>query len=292
MAEKVIGVVGLGTMGSRVAAHLARTGSTVVGFDLLRSEPSLEGVEVCSSLTEIGQRADVAVLSLPDGAAVIQSAAELVGRSDRQVAVVIDLSTIGVEAAETVATILDGGGVGYVDAPVSGSLEAAATGRLSVMVSGAPVTVDRARDVLEQIGTIAYLGERPGLGQLMKVINNAISGTTLAVTCEALALGVDRGLDLTQMIEVINRSSGRSVASEVKIPEQVLTGAYAHGGPGSHFAKDIGLFVEAAREAGLWPRLAAESASLWQRFSIDWPGADQTEIYPYLQGADRPSRTP
>ena len=287
-----IGAVGLGTMGSRIAGHLSRQGFDIVGYDVA-TPAAQDGVRVCASLSELAGNVPICFFSVPDASASLACARELASTPDLAVEIVIDLSTIGVAGARQVDQVLSSVGVGYVDAPVSGSLAAAASGGLAVMVGAPDELFDRAKWLLELIGSsVTHVGRQPGFGQAMKVINNAISGTTLAITSEALAVGCALGLDLATMLDVVNHSSGRSVASDRKFPEQVLTGAYAHGGPGSHFEKDIGLFLDIARDSGVAHRLATESAGLWHEFAQAWVGADQTEIFRYVRGEQRTPTAP
>lgn len=288
MIGETVGVIGLGTMGGRIAGHLAGSGVTTLGFDVLAPIEPPPGVEVCADVAAVVERATTVLFSLPDGAAVLACVADIVAAPRRRAEIVVDLSTIGMAAAQDAASRLEGVGIGYVDSPVSGTIAAAASGQLSLMVAAPDDLFERAEPVLGRVGRqVSHIGREAGLGQAMKVINNAISGTTLAVTSEALAVGLDLGLDLGRMLDVVNASSGRSVASDRKFPEQVLTGRYAYGGPGSHFQKDIGLFVDIARTTGRPHRLAAESADLWSEFATSWRGADQTEIFRYLRDETR-----
>lgn len=276
-----VGVVGLGVMGARIASHLAEEGLLVVGFDVAGVAPS--EVESCASLEELVARAPTVLLSLPHAAAVSAVARGIRGADPCRVDLVVDLSTIGVEGARAADAILAPAGIAYVDSPVSGGRHAAATGELSLMVGARAEELDRAAALLGMVGrSVVHVGESPGHGQAMKVINNAISGTTLAVTSEALAVGCALGLDLPRMLAVVNASSGRSVASERKFPDQVVTGRYAHGGPGAHFDKDIGLFLELAASTAVDHRVAAASAALWKSFDEQAPGADQTRLFPHL----------
>lgn len=288
MLGETVGVVGLGMMGGRVAGYLASQGETTFGYDKLGSVSARPGVILCESVADIAVRARVLLLSLPDAKAVHSLIDELIASTERQVEVVVDLSTIGVPGAEEAANRLAHAGIEYVDSPVSGSITGAESGQLILMVGAPDSTVERVRPVLELIGRqVSHVGQRPGMGQVMKLINNAISGATLAVTNEAFIVGLDLGLDLQLMLDVINASTGRSFTTEVKFPKQVVTGAFAHGGPGSHFQKDIGLFLEIAERTGTEHRVAQAAASLWDEYSNAWPGADQTAIFRYLRGEDR-----
>jgi 3-hydroxyisobutyrate dehydrogenase len=284
-----VGVVGLGVMGGRIAARLAAHGVTVLGHDPGTTVPTPAGVARRATLEELARDARTLVLSLPGPEALTATAERLAACTGRSIAQVVDLSTAGVAAERQAGEVLAAAGVALLDCPVSGAVTGAERGELSIMVGGDAALLERLRPLLALIGSrITHVGPEVGHGQLMKVVNNAISGTTLAVTCEALAVGARLGLDLERMLDVVNTSSGRSVASDRKLPEQVVTGAYAHGGPGLHFTKDIALFLDAARGTDVPTTVAEVGARAWRTFTDAWGDADQTAYYPYALGAERP----
>ena len=129
------------------------------------------------------------------------------------------------------------------------------------------------------------VGDRPGLGQAMKLANNFLSATALAATSEAIAFGVSEGLELATMLEVLNASSGRSAATSDKFPNHVLTGRYASGFTNSLMAKDVELYLRAV-EDGRRPGgdRGGDGCRVWERFAAAEPGADFTRIYPFVAG--------
>jgi 3-hydroxyisobutyrate dehydrogenase-like beta-hydroxyacid dehydrogenase len=129
------------------------------------------------------------------------------------------------------------------------------------------------------------VGEVPGLGQALKLANNFLSAVALAATSEAVAFGVEVGLDMELMLQVLNASSGQSQATTDKFPHHVVTGRYAAGFANTLMAKDLRLYLDAATEQrGAAGVLGPATASLWQRFADAEPGADFTRIYPFLEG--------
>jgi 3-hydroxyisobutyrate dehydrogenase-like beta-hydroxyacid dehydrogenase len=133
------------------------------------------------------------------------------------------------------------------------------------------------------------VGDRPGLGQALKLANNFLSATALVATSEALAFGCSVGLDPATMIEVLDASSGRSSATNDKFPNQVLTGRYASGFANSLMAKDVRLYLDAVEAHGGPSAVGRVTASLWERFSRAEPGADFTRIHPfYAQTSETP----
>ena len=132
-----VGFVGLGNMGSVLAANLVASGHEVVTHDVAGPERSPDGATFVSSLDDVARRAEAVVLSLPDGAVSEQVARVLVAATDRRTTFVVDTSTIGVVAARAIDGLLAADSIGYVDAPVSGGVAGARARTLSVMYAGA-----------------------------------------------------------------------------------------------------------------------------------------------------------
>src|SRR5205823_11541359 len=125
------------------------------------------------------------------------------------------------------------------------------------------------------------VGERPGMGQALKLANNFLSATALAATSEAIAFGVSVGLDMAVMLEVLESSSGRSAATGDKFPNHVLTGRYASGFANSLMTKDVRLYLEAVAGQGAPSVLGEVTGAIWERFAAADPGTDFTRIYPF-----------
>ena len=214
MSERTVGFVGLGNMGGVLAANLVATGHPVVTHDALGPARAPEGAAHVPAVAEVGEQADVVVLSLPDGAASRQVARDLLAAAGRRVRCVVDTSTIGVAAARDVAELLAEEKIGYVDAPVSGGVAGARARTLTVMYAGADEACARVEGVLAGLSDRRHrVGDRPGMAQALKLANNFLSATTLAATSEAVAFGLAEGLDMATMLDVLNGSSGQSAAT-------------------------------------------------------------------------------
>jgi 3-hydroxyisobutyrate dehydrogenase-like beta-hydroxyacid dehydrogenase len=280
-----VGFVGLGNMGSVLAGNLVGAGHDVVSHDAAGPERSPAGAVFAEDVADLAGRADVVVLSLPDGAASEQVAAEIARGPARRVATVVDTSTIGVAAAQAVDRLLRAADVGYVDAPVSGGVAGARARTLSVMYAGQDAACRAVEPVLAGLSDRRRrVGGRPGMAQALKLANNFLSATALAATSEAIAFGLSVGLDMATMIEVIDGSSGQSAATSDKFPNHVLTGRYGAGFANSLMAKDLKLYLGAVEAQGVPSVLGRVTESVWERFASDEPGADFTRIYPYLAG--------
>ena len=236
------------------------------------------GADVCESARGIADAADLVLVSLPSPNGVSEVAQELAGGSAMRV--YVDLSTTGPQVAEEVAELLGAAGVGVVDAPVSGGTAGAESGQLTVMVAGAPESIDVARPVLELLGSrIFVVGDRPGQGQAVKVINNLMSACSLAITAEATSLGVKAGLDPATLLEVVAASSGSNTAAAQKFPAYVLTRTFHQGFRLSLMAKDVRLCLSEARRHEVPMVLGATVEQLWNLGDARFPAdADFIEI--------------
>jgi 3-hydroxyisobutyrate dehydrogenase-like beta-hydroxyacid dehydrogenase len=185
----------------------------------------------------------------------------------------VDLSTTGQTVAVEVATVLGERGIVTLDAPVSGGVRGAVAGTLALMVAGSTTGLERVRPLLEVFGRVFHVGERAGLGQLMKLANNFLSATAIAATGEAITLGAKGGLDPATMLDVINASTGRNTATEDKFPRQVLSGRYAAGFTTGLLTKDLDLCAAAAEALGVPMPVAAEVHAQWRR-AVAALGAD------------------
>ena len=279
-----VGFVGLGNMGSVLAGNLVASGHDVVAFDPAGSGRSPDGAAFARDVTEVGQRAEVVVCSLPDGRASEHVARAIAAARERRAAHVVDTSTIGIAAARTVDAHLSAAGIGYVDAPVSGGVAGARSRTLSVMYAAPQQACDAVEPVLAGLSDRRRrVGDRPGMAQALKLANNFLSATALAATSEAVAFGVSMGLDVATMVEVLDASSGQSAATSDKFPNHVLTGRYAAGFTNSLMAKDLHLYLGAVESQGGPSLLGDVVAALWERFAESEPGADFTRIYPYVE---------
>jgi 3-hydroxyisobutyrate dehydrogenase len=282
-----VGFVGLGNMGSVLAGNLVGAGHDVVSFDVAGPERSPIGATFADDVAELAGRADIVVLSLPDGVASERVAAEIAGVTERRVIAVVDTSTIGVAAAQATDALLWEAGVSYVDAPVSGGVAGARARTLSVMYAGQDAACRTVEPVLAGLSDrLRRVGDRPGMAQALKLANNFLSATALAATSEAISFGLSVGLDMATMLEVIDGSSGQSAATSDKFPNHVLTGRYGAGFANSLMAKDLKLYLSAVEAQRAPSVLGSVTESVWDCFAREEPGADFTRIYPFVAGRE------
>ncbi|MGI9332726.1 MAG: NAD(P)-dependent oxidoreductase [Gammaproteobacteria bacterium] len=284
MTDHLVGFIGLGNMGKPMAGHVAKSHATIVHDIAGTAERAPTDAHVAASNAEVAQRAETIVLSLPSVAANAAVVAEIAGAGGPGL-LVIDACTIGVEAAEDNARRLEAAGMGYVDAPVSGLAVRAQEGTLATMCSGAAQSVERARAVIECYSRVMFrVGEQPGQGQRMKLVNNALCIAQYVITSEALAYGEQGGLDLATMLDVINESSGMNFTTSFVFPKYVVTERYGDSGSEAHVpCKDIGLFVAGSQHEGTPNDVVKAAFEVFKSFADEDPKRDQMWIYPFVK---------
>ena len=290
MSPSKVGVIGLGNIGSVLAANLVGVGLDVVAHDALGSAARApEGSTPVGSVAEVARQADTIVLSLPNGNASRVVCEEIAAASEPVLTKhVVDTSTIGVRAARDAEDILGRAGIEYFDAPVSGGVNGARARTLMVMYSGPPTLAVGLERVLNGLSDRRRrVGDRVGLAQALKLANNFVAATTLVATSEAVAFGVSAGLDMDVMIDVLNASNGQSAATAEKFPNQIVTEKYSGGFTNSLMAKDIALYLREVGEFSERDELAGAVEAIWSRFTDDEPGADFTRIYPFIAGLEQ-----
>ncbi len=256
-----IAFIGLGNMGGPMAVNLHKAGYAVTAFDL--SADALgkvreQGVTAAESAKAAVQGAGIVISMLPASRHVeaLYLGDDGLMAQLPEGTLVIDCSTIAPASAQKVAAAAKARGVAMIDAPVSGGVAGASAGTLTFIVGGETAALERARPLLEAMGkNIFHMGEA-GAGQVAKLCNNMALGVIMAVTGEAIALGVAHGLDPKALSQMMAVSTSRSWATEVCNPwPGVLENApssrgYAGGFGNDLMLKDLGLAVEAAMGIG------------------------------------------
>lgn len=284
-----IGLVGLGNMGGRIAKHLLQQGNELlvydVNIDLLNEFESL-GARIAASPSEVAGMSNYIITVLPNAQIVknvVLGEAGLVS-SLRPGSVVIDMTTSVPSVTKEIGEVLKRKGIEMLDAPISGGIKKAQEGTLSIMVGGEEQTFQEALPILSQIGTnIIHVGEL-GSGHTIKALNNLICANHLLINAEALAVGVKMGLDPTKMLQVINSSSGRSQSSEVKFPEQVLTGKFEVGFTIDLMCKDVSIAMEMAKDNNMPMFVSSSVKELWEyAVAKGGGGMDHTAIVKFIE---------
>jgi 3-hydroxyisobutyrate dehydrogenase-like beta-hydroxyacid dehydrogenase len=285
---RTIGFIGVGRMGLPMASRLLAAGHSLIAYDVqgqALSAVAVKGAATAASPAEVAERAEIVLVSLPTPDVVRAVALGEGGLvAGKRLKTFIDLSTTGPRVAKAIAAALAERGVVAIDAPVSGGVAGAVKGTLAVMLSGPPTLCDALRPLLAVIGKVFYIGAEPGMGQMMKLINNLLSATATAATSEAVVLGVKAGLDPRVMIDVINAGSGRTTASEDKFPRAILPRRFDYGFALGLMAKDVNLCVAEAEALGvpLWIGNAVKQLWLYG-LAQGGPEQDFTELIRHLE---------
>lgn len=255
MQSGSLGFIGLGTMGGAMARRLIAAGHRLVVAD--NNPAAVErltalGARAVSTPAEVAASCSIVFLSLPtpDVVEAVVTGPNGVAAGDGN-AIVVDLSTTGSQVEFRIDAALKASGKSLVDCPISGGAEGAAAGTLALMAAGAADKLDAVEPFLEVLGTCFRVGDTPGQGQILKVINNLMSTAALTITSEALVLGTKAGLDPDRMLEAINAGSGRNSASTSKFPKHVLPRTFDFGMSIKLSAKDARLCLEEAERLGV-----------------------------------------
>jgi 3-hydroxyisobutyrate dehydrogenase-like beta-hydroxyacid dehydrogenase len=245
-SELSAGLIGLGNMGGRIARRIRDAGVPVRGFDVSAEQAREAGVDVAASIAELAEAVDVVLLSLPDSTVIEQVVlgdGGLLG-AVRAGQVVVDLSTAAPSSTVRLHAALAERGVELLDAGISGGAAAAEQGTLAIMVGGSAAALERVRPILEAFSAGVYHMGESGAGHVAKLLNNFLNGISLAATAEVMVAGKRAGLDLAQLLDVINHSSGVNFATLNRFP-RIVQGDYLEGGLTSNLmAKDIRLYLE------------------------------------------------
>ncbi len=252
MSNQHCAFIGLGAMGAPMARHLHSHG-------LLRAVLNRSVDKALALANELGVRAeqsaetladcDTVLLCVPADADVLDWAVSL-ARVLPAGSVVIDHSTVAPDTAKQAATLLGARGIGFLDAPVSGGVEGARNGKLSIMVGGDAATLERARPVLEAYAArITLLGPN-GAGQATKAVNQVMVAGINQAVCEALALGEALGLDPERLLPTLGAGAAGNWFLD-KRGATLLRSEFTPGFKCAHLLKDLRIVLPMAEALGL-----------------------------------------
>src|SRR6202162_3060486 len=292
-----IGFIGLGNMGLPMAQNLIKAGHQVEGVDV--NPASVEKLKAAGGVSAetakiAAARADVVITMLPSGKEVreVYLGANGIIENANAGTLLIDCSTIDVEAARAVAAAADKKGLLMLDAPVSGGVGGASAATLTFMVGGSAQAFTRAESILQKMGkTIVHAGGA-GNGQAAKICNNMILGVSMIAVSEAFVLAEKLGLDHQKLFDISSKSSGQcwSLTSYCPVPGPVPASPanrdYQAGFTAAMMLKDLKLAQDASRSPnGATPR-GAETAALYGLYaSRGKAGEDFSGIIRFLRGA-------
>jgi len=270
---KTIAFIGLGVMGKLMVANLAKK-YKVRSYDL-------NGSGNCRSAREAAEGSDALITMVPNGNDVRDAVLDALPGLKRG-AVVVDMSSSDPAGTLVLGKVLKPNGIAMVDAPVSGARFKAKDGTLAIMVGGDKAAVKKVMPVLQTMGTEIFYCGKLGAGHAVKSLNNYLGAAGTLAGFEALLIAQRFGLDPKPMIAAINASTGRNSTTARKIPQDVLTGAFASGFKLSLMTKDVGIAAELARGLKMKTPFLKETLKHWKAAQKMLPrDADHTEIYKY-----------
>ncbi|MBZ0262475.1 MAG: 3-hydroxyisobutyrate dehydrogenase [Hyphomicrobiales bacterium] len=293
----VIGFIGLGNMGTGMAANLVKTGHAVRAFDVSKaalSHAAEVGAARTSSVTEAVTGAAAVITMLQTGQQVRDVyESEAFATASRE-AILIDCSTIDVATARAVGEAAAGRGLAMVDAPVSGGVAGAIAATLTFMVGGTDKSFAMAQPILAAMGKTVIHAGPAGSGQAAKICNNMLLGASMIATAEAFNLAIRLGLDPQVFFDISSKASGQcwSMTSYCPVPGPVPAAPsnrnYDGGFMSALMLKDLKLAMAASQATGASVPMGALAESLYQNF-VNLGGApkDFSAIIKLLDGSWR-----
>src|SRR5262245_29656218 len=269
--ESRIGFVGIGAMGSRMAANLARAGYPLMVRDADQTKAQdftrSHQARVAVSLAELGHNADVVICMLPTGPIVrsvfLQEEDGALAKALAPGSIVVDMTSSEPTGTRELAALLAKRGVALVDAPVSGGITGAEQGRLVMMVGADDkAALDRVRPILAVLGHRLFDVGGSGAGHAMKSLNNYVSGTGFMAAIEALVIGRRFGLDPALMVDVMNESTGRNFATANTLKQDVISRTFGTQFVLGLLAKDVKIAADLAEAIHINAPLARASRDL------------------------------
>ena len=288
-ARERIGFIGLGIMGSRMAANLAAAGYELTVWN--RTAATAEafaaehGVNVAATPAELAAASDVVIKIVVNGEQVEEI---LVGEQGviagaRPGMLCIDMSTISPAMAQSLGERLGEHGIAFIDAPVTGSSPGAEAGTLTIMAGGSEADLQRAAPIFDVLGAKTVHCGSVGQGQMIKVITNAIAASNAAVLAQALIVARGAGVDLEALTEVIDGGAADSRMAQLKA-QPMIDRQYDTLFRLDQMIKDVDLALELAAAEGIPFDYAAQTRELMAEASAEGFGeVDFAALYEALQ---------
>ncbi|MEO8295431.1 MAG: NAD(P)-dependent oxidoreductase [Gemmatimonadota bacterium] len=284
-----ISFLGLGAIGTPMAAHLARAHELTVWnrtTERARVFSEQHSARLAETPRDAAGGAEIVITCLPTSREV-ESVLEGPDGMETALArgtLLVDCTSGDPASSRRIAARLDTRGVGFIDAPVSGGTDGAVAAALTVMVGGEAPDVERAMPILALFGKrIEHLGP-VGAGHATKAINNALLAVNIAAVGEGAAALARAGVNLEKAFAVLNASSGRSFVSEKLVPERVLTGLWPRTFRLALLEKDVGIACAMLDELNVDGPLIELARELFRQARLELgESADYLEIIKLIE---------
>ena len=264
-----VGFIGVGAMGKPMAKNLIAAGYEVFVFDLIEAnvkELETSGAKACSGNADLSGKADIIITSLPNAKIVetVMTGKGGVMENCRPGAIIMDMSSVAPSTSQAMAAAGEKLGLKYMDAPVSGGVNGAVAGTLTIMAGCDEETFKKVLPVLQVLGKNIYHVGKTGAGDAIKIVNNLLLGANMAALAEALVLGIKLGLKAQTMKEVIQVSSGNSYVLGAKFDKFIMADAFDTGFAIDLQYKDLGLALEAAKDVSAPVPIASAAVQVFE----------------------------
>ena len=244
------GFIGIGNMGHFMAGHCLKAGYKVVISNTHAKEAvkklSEMGAEEVNSNAEIGRQAERVFLCLPNGEVVKSVIDELITVQGSVVKEIYDFSTVGPMISQELGADGKERGYKYYDCPIAGGVAGAEAGTLSIMIGCADDEFEKVKEVVSPMGKSIMHAGPVGSGSAAKMFNNYLGGCDLVACCEVMVMAKQLGMDVENLFEIINKSTGRNFASEVAIPGFLKHRDFTPKFATDLFYKDINIAMQTA----------------------------------------------
>jgi 3-hydroxyisobutyrate dehydrogenase len=269
-----VGFIGIGVMGRPMTLNLLKAGHSVTIFARHPQKPEVQevlqaGAKQAPSSRAVAMASDIVITMVPDSPQVeeVVTGPQGILEGARKGLIIIDMSTIAPTMSRALAEKAAAQGVHFLDAPVSGGLQGAVNGTLTIMVGGEQQVFEQARPVLEAMGkqeNIFYVGP-VGSGEVVKLVNNILCGAIAAAIAESFVLGVKAGADVDTMAKIIGVSTGASWQLANQFPLRAFNGSFQPGFMTDLLYKDLGLALDLAKEYHTPDEMLALTRRLYEK---------------------------
>jgi 3-hydroxyisobutyrate dehydrogenase len=278
-----IGFIGIGAMGRPMTLNLLKAEHYVTIYARHPEKPEVQevlnaGAKLAPSARAVAIASDIVITMLPNSPQVeeVVSGPQGILEGARKGLIIIDMSTIAPAVSRKLAQTVSNRGIHFLDAPVSGGTQGAVNGTLTIMIGGEREIFVQARPVLEAMGkkeNIFHVGPN-GAGEIIKLVNNVLSGAIAAAIAESFVLGVKAGADVDTMAKIIGVSTGASWQLANQFPLRAFNGSFQPGFMTDLLHKDLGLALDLAAENTVPAAMIALTRQMYEMARAEGHGRD------------------
>jgi 3-hydroxyisobutyrate dehydrogenase len=290
-----IAFIGVGNMGLPMAANIVKSGHEVWVHDADAARAikvaAQIGAKTLDRMTEIAS-VEIVVTMLPDGKVVrdVMLGEAGIASIAKPGTIVIDMSSSQPLITRETGAALATKGITLIDAPVSGGVERAVKGTLTIMIGGdAAAAIEKAQPLLSCMGNTFFRAGRLGSGHAAKALNNVIAASNFAVLAESVLVAERYGIDAKTLVDIVSTSTGQSFISNVLMKQFVIPETYATGFKLGLLAKDTTIAAELSADLGCETPCIHLAQQRWsQALETLGPGEDHSKaILAWRSAAER-----